>query len=292
MLQGPQNFTPVELAGVLGVSESSVKRWIDDGRIGAMRTPGGHRRIAAVDALRFVRETGQAVQTPEVLGLPIATLASDPAGQLSAYTQALERGDEPDCRSLVMLAYTRGTSIAEITDSFVLDGYRQLRAACSHPSDKCVTLHRAVRISTAVLHALRDLAHTPPTDGPAALLADIGYEIDGLPTHTAEVVLHFQGIRCTQLGRSVPEPVLLGAIERVRPRLLWLSASGPADTDTVAALATRAYEQSRGIGCAAVLYGDALPHRLRSEPQPLRAATMPELASFSAAALAMAVVAS
>ncbi|MEO6025381.1 MAG: helix-turn-helix domain-containing protein, partial [Candidatus Binatia bacterium] len=57
------------LAHALGVSESSIKRWVDDGTIRSARTVGGHRRIPRVDAIRFVRATRASVVHPEILGL-------------------------------------------------------------------------------------------------------------------------------------------------------------------------------------------------------------------------------
>ena len=48
-------LTPHDLAEALGVSESSLKRWIDAGRIRASRTEGGHRRVALDDALAFIQ---------------------------------------------------------------------------------------------------------------------------------------------------------------------------------------------------------------------------------------------
>ena len=46
-------LSPREVAVALGVSESSVKRWVDLGELAALRTAGGHRRITRAEAVRF-----------------------------------------------------------------------------------------------------------------------------------------------------------------------------------------------------------------------------------------------
>ena len=62
-------LSPKELGEAIGVSESSIKRWIDEGVIRASRTAGGHRRIALADAVQFVRSAGLPVVRPQVFGL-------------------------------------------------------------------------------------------------------------------------------------------------------------------------------------------------------------------------------
>ena len=62
-------LSPKELGSAIGVSESSLKRWADDGRLRVARTAGGHRRIELREAVRFIRASGFTVQRPELLGL-------------------------------------------------------------------------------------------------------------------------------------------------------------------------------------------------------------------------------
>lgn len=44
------------IAKMLYVDPGSVANWIDQGMLAAHRTPGGHRRVAAADLVRFLRE--------------------------------------------------------------------------------------------------------------------------------------------------------------------------------------------------------------------------------------------
>jgi excisionase family DNA binding protein len=50
-------LTVAEVAKRLHVSKQAVRRWIADGKIAAMRTPGGHYRIRAADADAALRKT-------------------------------------------------------------------------------------------------------------------------------------------------------------------------------------------------------------------------------------------
>ncbi|MEM6782550.1 MAG: PAS domain-containing protein [Bacteroidota bacterium] len=76
-----QLFSPRQVAEGLGVGESTLKRWIDAGRLHAHRTAGGHRRVSLAEVLRFVRQGEAELLHPEVFGLRgltgMAALASD-----------------------------------------------------------------------------------------------------------------------------------------------------------------------------------------------------------------------
>ena len=49
-----QLLTSSEVAALLQVNASSVKKWVDDGLLVASRTPGRHRRIHPDDLMRFL----------------------------------------------------------------------------------------------------------------------------------------------------------------------------------------------------------------------------------------------
>lgn len=48
-------FTSHEVASLVQVSPSSVLKWIEQGKLRAFRTPGGHRRVACAELVDFLR---------------------------------------------------------------------------------------------------------------------------------------------------------------------------------------------------------------------------------------------
>ena len=53
-----------QAAQALGISTTTARRWADDGRLGATRTAGGHRRFAATEVRRLLAERGHPAITP------------------------------------------------------------------------------------------------------------------------------------------------------------------------------------------------------------------------------------
>ena len=52
-------LTPSEVAEMFRVNPKTVTRWARAGRIGAVRTLGGHRRFRAAEIRRFLEEAGE-----------------------------------------------------------------------------------------------------------------------------------------------------------------------------------------------------------------------------------------
>lgn len=55
MIAPHKQYTTHEVARMLQVDPSTVAKWIDRGVLGAFRTPGGHRRVLAMDVVEFVK---------------------------------------------------------------------------------------------------------------------------------------------------------------------------------------------------------------------------------------------
>jgi excisionase family DNA binding protein len=47
-----------EAARFLGVAQSTIRKWSDDGRVPAFYTPGGHRRFRRAELEAFIAQSG------------------------------------------------------------------------------------------------------------------------------------------------------------------------------------------------------------------------------------------
>jgi PAS domain S-box-containing protein/excisionase family DNA binding protein len=106
-------FSPRNVADALGVGESTVKRWIDAGRMEADRTIGGHRRVALDEVLRFVRAEEMDVVHPETLGLD----GLDGAARLVGTTGALPVLDMLHAIGEALEAIAEGVTVSDATRS-------------------------------------------------------------------------------------------------------------------------------------------------------------------------------
>lgn len=228
-------LSPRDLAAALGVSESSLKRWIDAGRIRATRTEGGHRRITLADARAFVRETGAPVLRPEILGLDQPANAAqdnepgepdDPGIDEASFQRALFSGNAKLVRRWLRRRLELGTTVAELCDGPIRSAMHTVGELWQHDPDGVFVEHRATDLCIQALATLRTELE-PRDDAPVAIGGVPEDDPYLLPSAMAALVLAGEGYRAINLGADTPTPAFLRAVTHHRPRVLWISASAP-----------------------------------------------------------------
>lgn len=211
-----------QAARVLGVSVSTVKRWVDAGELRACRTVGRHRLIASSEVLRFAQDR-------DLLAAELGLIGAGGEGG-EALAAALEHGRAEEARGLILAAYREGGDAAELADGLIRPAMERLGHGWEAGLLDIFQEHRATRI---VESAVTGLIHRAPAAiRPVAPLA-LGASVEGdpytLPGLLAELTLREGGWEAINLGTSLPPASLARAIRALRPRLVWLSANHLAD---------------------------------------------------------------
>jgi MerR family transcriptional regulator, light-induced transcriptional regulator len=227
-------LTPRDLALAVGASESSLKRWVDEGSIIASRTTGGHRRIALAEAVRFIRESRLHVVRPALLGLDELPLV--PAGEPPAtetLTAAMCSGAGHEIHALLVSAFLGGASIAALCDGPIRSALATVGELWRHGPGGIALEHQAVDACSQALATMRQTLPELRADAPTALGGAIGGDPYLLPSLGASIVLHEVGYRAINLGPDLPCEALLHGIDRHRPAVVWRSASIASDARDV-----------------------------------------------------------
>ncbi len=224
-----QHLSPKELGKAVGVSESTLKRWADEGEIRVYRTAGGHRRIDLSEAVRFIRKTGMPVREPRLLGLSALDGPFDPvnypADAAKLMRAALEEGDTSRFRAMLVSTYLAGRSVAEVCDGPIAEAMHAIGEFWQHRNDGILIEHRATDTCIAALNQLRSLLVRPDPGAPRAIGGAFSNDPYLVPSLMAATVLSSEGWDATNLGPETPVDVLVGAVEQLDVRLVWLSVS-------------------------------------------------------------------
>ena len=229
-------FSPRTVAKAIGVSESSLKRWCDAGKIGGTKTVGGHRRFDRANIVEFLKANKYDLIDPVAIGLPsFESLAvengPDGAKQLLA---ALLAADEAQVTKLLMYLVVNGWKIAEIFDEIVSPTFEKIGAMWACEEIDVFQERRSCEICLNAFRDVRSIMLSPPEDAMTA----IGCTIEGdhymLPTLAVELTLTSQRWNAKSLGSNLPMTSLLRAIQSQQPDLAWVSISHLNDADLVA----------------------------------------------------------
>lgn len=261
----PETLSPKQVARAIGVSESSLKRWCDQGLIPCMKTAGGHRRLALQDAISFIRSRGQDLPNPEAIRLP--ALSGKTHWTLDRardrLIDALNTGDEALCQQIVTDLYLADHPVASLCDEVLAAAFHRIGELWECGEVQIYQERRACELCLRVVFHLRTLLPQRVSSAPLA----IGGTLDGDPytlaTSMAEIVLRAAGFRAMTLGNRLPFATIHQAIEDQHPRLVWLSVSSIRDPQQFASELNRLWETALRNGAALVLGGVALTEDVR-----------------------------
>ncbi len=226
------SLSPRDLAHAVGVSESSIKRWADDGLLAVARTAGGHRRIARAEAIRFIRDQHLHVADAVALGLPEISGEVIGAGgptlpDSERLFDLLSRGESALARGLILSVYLQGSSVAEICDRWIAPAMHQLGELWRHSERGVYIEHRATDICIHALNQVRSILPEPKADAPAAVGAAPSGDIYVIPSLAAAIVLESEHFKAVNLGPDTPLAAIESGVTEYRSRIAWLSISMP-----------------------------------------------------------------
>ncbi len=260
-----QYFSPKEVAAAIGVSESSLKRWVDRGLIRAEKTAGGHRRLELDAVLDYIRSNGHDIAKPEALGLP-AGIGTEEISEDSAageFLRALVEGNEDKARRVVLNLYMQRFTAARIFDRVVAPAFSRIGDLWKCGDLEVYQERRACETCSRVIHELRRAVGMGPPDGPLAMGGTVDGDPYTLAAGMAEIVLRDTGWRATSLGNMLPFETLGAALQRDRPALMWLSVSSIRDRDRFIAHFNMLFDTAQAVGAALIVGGQALTPDIR-----------------------------
>lgn len=283
-------LSPKQLGQAIGVSESSLKRWIDDGLIDVVRTSGGHRRVELAEAIRFVRQRGYTVKDPSVLGLTAAddqTGRADDAQLAEHFYELLTKGRDKEFVAVVTRLYLDGYTMSEIVDGPIRGSMNQIGDLWHNNPDGVGIEHRATDICIRALGYMHSLIKPAGPNAPLAIGGAPAGDMHLISSLCVSLIMAEQGWREMNLGANTPWGQLLSVAKQERASLVWVSLTAEPNTDYAKKLADLAGALA-AESCQIIVGGRQLSESiLRLDLDNLHTArSMVELQSFSKGLLA------
>lgn len=253
-------------AEALGVSVSTIKRWVDSGTIQAARTQGRHRLIPLSEARRLAREQGLGLAALDALGeLGAEAVRGIGGGTVDLLERHLRGGRLWNARLLIRSLYDSGVRAVELGDKLIQPVMARLGHAWQVGAIDVYQEHESTR---AVGAALSDLIarhdSSSDEDRPLALGATPEGDPYTLPGLLCELVLREAGWRVRNLGVNLPLRSLANAAIEHRPRLIFLASSYLNNADRFVAEFAAVEAAVAATRASLIVGGQALGADLRS----------------------------
>ena len=226
-----EHLSPKQVARAVRVSESSIKRWCDEGLLKMEKTAGGHRRIAVSEVLRFVRDSDRQLVEPSILGLPVTTgktprMLNRAAAELQT---ALMAGNADITRQILFDLYVANHSLAIIGDHVLASAFEKIGDAWACGELEIYQERCGCEITVRALCDLIRVLPEPDINAPLALGGTLAEDQYAIPSLLVEGVIRDVGWQTVQLGSGLPSQTIVAAIKRYQPTLVWLSISHVSD---------------------------------------------------------------
>jgi MerR family transcriptional regulator, light-induced transcriptional regulator len=255
------------IAEALGVSVSTIKRWIDSGALPASRTAGKHRLVPFSEAVRFARRQGLPLEKLEEMGGgPLISLREGIGPEVcEVLVAALRTGDRKRARAIVFAAHESGCGAAAIADQLIRPVMERIGHGWAAGSLDVSQEHQGTQILAGALSAVNDvLSRSVLPAAPVAIGTAPAGDFYQLPILLGEMVLRELGWNVHSLGSNLPMSSLAGAVRRIRPSLVFVSVSHCQDEEQFVREFELVHESAKIVKAAVMLGGRAFNPELRA----------------------------
>ena len=227
LMRDNQLFSPKEIGHALGVSEASIKRWVDKGKIGCIKTSGGHRKIPLHALVEYLHTNKAVLVNPEAVSIPDSTgRKKDKMAQSALELQSsFNACDEHTIRGIIYDLYLAGTPLHKIFDELLAPALHKLGCDWEDGTVDAFQERRTIQICIRTLYGFETFFPPPEDDAPVALLGTLSGDPYTVPVLMVEVCLRAIGWRTEFLGNDLPGESYVKAIEMYKPALTAISIS-------------------------------------------------------------------
>ena len=254
------------VAEALGLSVSTIKRWVDAGTIHAVRTSGRHRLIPRSEAIRMAHELGlDRTDICKINGIPSGDLGTIDEQTCDRLCQVLRDGQVQQAKAQIQSIYLTGRSAVSLADQLIRPVMGRIGHAWMVGAIDVYQEHQASHIvAAAILELIDQVSKECKPTGPVALCSTTEGDPYILSCLLGELVLREMGWDVRNLGVNLPLHSLANATVQYRPKLVLLSINYLRDQDHFIREYLSFYETAAEAHAAVIVGGQALGAELRS----------------------------
>ncbi|MBI5020576.1 MAG: cobalamin B12-binding domain-containing protein [Ignavibacteriales bacterium] len=220
-----------ELAILLNVTETTVKRWADVGQIKCTKTLGGHRKFNISDVISFAEKNGYTLlgllpppmDNEQMEQLQFAVMTKNYSKISEVFLQEALQGDREGLVTLLLYLIRHQIGFPTITDEIIRSALVKIGDMWEKGDIDINQEHRASHaVSEAMIRILPSL-YRKPSNGLSILCACPEGEYHEIGLKGLAYSFETEGWKVHYIGANTPSSSLISFIKRYKPELVALS---------------------------------------------------------------------
>ncbi len=254
-------FSSKQVAKLLGVNESSVKRWADSGMLGCYKTPGGHRKFKKSDIMLFSVKYSYELKRNTLFDQYTDTPGEQTfdLGKINAvFLKKLITCSEEEILDYIYSLHITGLSITEFYDNVL--GKTMVMVGEMWKKKKITIEQEHILTSkmTKALIKLHGKLESKLKNGLTAFCGCLEKEFHELPLLSVNNALQYNGWNTIYAGVNLPVKSFISGIETYKPDLVCLSATIIEDKSMFEKEVKKIYDASKAVGAYFIIGGSAV----------------------------------
>jgi excisionase family DNA binding protein len=261
------SYSTRELADMLSVNESTVKRWADSGFIECVKTKGGHRKFPVRSVLKFVHENR--------MNVPSLSLSEfdqkDVQAHLSAgfvdvlvptLKQVALQGDSYEIQRIMRTAFVSQPDLITLYTKLVFPSLVEIGAGWENGELGVDSEHLATQAIKSALFRFQSEIFVKEPNGLSAIVSCFEGEVHDIAITCVASYLTSEGWRIYHLGQDIPTEDLVTFIKIKKPDLVALSADiVENERSFVFNVNNKIVPAAKNVGGMTILGGSGVPAR-------------------------------
>ena len=245
-----------EVASLLNVTETTIKRWADSGTLSCSKTAGGHRKFLTKDVIYFAESHGYTVlgslpppmthQQRDQLEFAVSTRNYSKVAEV--FFQEAMQGDKEGVLELLLYLYRHHITFDAIVDEVIRPALTKIGDLWKEGKLEINQEHRASQAVTEAMIRLAPDLHHKPSNGRSAAMACLEGEYHEFGLRSLAYTLEAEGWKVHYIGVNTPAETLSTFMAAMKPDLVCISC-------TIVSRRSKVIDQLKLIGAAARRYG-------------------------------------
>jgi excisionase family DNA binding protein len=228
-------LSTADIARMFSVTETTVKRWADEGSLRCHKTPGGHRKFEMRHVVEFAEQNNfDPVGTLEVVGgdrisdtLQLAVLSRDFDALVREFIERALSPSRSDLYTFLSFLYEHRVHLWEIFDLVVAPGMKEIGERWARGEIGIGHEHMASYETLEALAKMQSRISIKPAEGHAVVLAALGEEQHEIGLRCSSYLFEAEGWATHYLGARTPANAVVSALQEITPAVVCLSISQP-----------------------------------------------------------------